>query len=274
MGWSAKNKDANYLCMQKSDLTPPYDSSNGGGCNSSSPNSGLKIFTFATLYNNFICISMYVSLEMIYLCQAYFLENDLKLYDEGTDTPAECHTSGMCADIGQVQYILSDKTGTLTKNNMTLRRCSVAGIIYGAPIKPPTVQVDKEDIIDDDDMLGSDLITSPMQSDAVMPSGIKLTVVKKESPVPNEYFELEDMAVHRLKHPNNSSSDIVSEYLWNLAVCNTVMLMPDAKTGKLNINDIASLQKCLNAESPDEVALVLAAAQYGNELLINKDISE
>jgi hypothetical protein len=45
---------------------------------------------------------MYVSLEMTYLWQAYFISQDLILYDETTDSPAEAHTSGMCADLGQV----------------------------------------------------------------------------------------------------------------------------------------------------------------------------
>ncbi len=45
----------------------------GGGCESGSTNSALTILTFATLFNNFVCISMYVSLEMVYLWQAYFI---------------------------------------------------------------------------------------------------------------------------------------------------------------------------------------------------------
>ena len=40
---------------------------------------------------------------MVYLCQAYFMSQDLCLYDPQTDTPAEVHTSGMCADLGQVE---------------------------------------------------------------------------------------------------------------------------------------------------------------------------
>jgi hypothetical protein len=50
-----------------------------------------------------VCISMYVSLEMVYLFQAYFIANDLRLYDKSTDTPAAVHNSGMCADLGQIQ---------------------------------------------------------------------------------------------------------------------------------------------------------------------------
>jgi magnesium-transporting ATPase (P-type) len=90
--WENDDKDAKYLCLDQSDLDERYP--NGGGCENGSTSSILTIFTFATLYNNFVCISMYVSLELVYLCQSYFLCNDLNLYDETTDTPAECHTSG------------------------------------------------------------------------------------------------------------------------------------------------------------------------------------
>ncbi len=90
--WSVNNKNAHYLCLAQDDLSPPYQA--GGGCVGATTNSELTIFTFATLYNNFVCISMYVSLEMVYLCRAFFLEKDLMLYDIETDTPAECHSSG------------------------------------------------------------------------------------------------------------------------------------------------------------------------------------
>lgn len=34
-------------------------------------------------------------------------------------------------DLASVQYVFSDKTGTLTRNIMEFRRCSVAGAVYG-----------------------------------------------------------------------------------------------------------------------------------------------
>lgn len=37
----------------------------------------------------------------------------------------------MGADLGQVSYVFSDKTGTLTQNLMKFKRCSVGGNIYG-----------------------------------------------------------------------------------------------------------------------------------------------
>lgn len=95
--WENDDKDAKYLCLSADDLNDRY--TQGGGCENGSTSSILTIFTFATLYNNFVCISMYVSLELVYLCQSYFLCNDLSLYDETTDTPAECHTSGRLAPI-------------------------------------------------------------------------------------------------------------------------------------------------------------------------------
>eukprot|EP00123_Amoebidium_parasiticum_P014404 comp22485_c0_seq1/m.33915 comp22485_c0_seq1/g.33915 ORF comp22485_c0_seq1/g.33915 comp22485_c0_seq1/m.33915 type:complete len:1183 (-) comp22485_c0_seq1:540-4088(-) len=89
--------------------------------------------TFIILYNNLIPISLYVTLEVVKYIQALvFINNDLDMYHEESDTPALVRTSNLNEELGQIQYIFSDKTGTLTRNIMELRKMSIGGIIYGA----------------------------------------------------------------------------------------------------------------------------------------------
>lgn len=53
------------------------------------------------------------------------------MYDETTDTPANARTSNLNEELGQVKFLMSDKTGTLTKNVMKFKRCAIAGVNYG-----------------------------------------------------------------------------------------------------------------------------------------------
>jgi len=53
------------------------------------------------------------------------------MYDEATDTIALAKTGDLNEDLGQIEYILSDKTGTLTENKMEFRMCSIYNKVYG-----------------------------------------------------------------------------------------------------------------------------------------------
>lgn len=52
------------------------------------------------------------------------------MYDEETNQPAEANTSDLNEDLGQVEYLFSDKTGTLTQNVMVFKQFSVDDKIY------------------------------------------------------------------------------------------------------------------------------------------------
>lgn len=53
------------------------------------------------------------------------------MYDEVTDTPANARTSNLNEELGQVKFLMTDKTGTLTRNIMKFKRCTIAGVDYG-----------------------------------------------------------------------------------------------------------------------------------------------
>ena len=85
--WTNQNESHWYL----SDLHSPL-----------SGNFFLILLTFIILYNNLIPISLQVTLEMVRVIQAHFINSDLEMYCEDTDTPAMARTSNLNEELGQV----------------------------------------------------------------------------------------------------------------------------------------------------------------------------
>ncbi|RPB18470.1 phospholipid-translocating P-type ATPase [Terfezia boudieri ATCC MYA-4762] len=118
------------------------------------------ILTYWVLYSNLVPISLFVTVEIVKYYHAFLINSDLDIYYEPTDTPAVCRTSSLVEELGQIEYIFSDKTGTLTCNIMEFRQCSIAGICYADEVpedRRATVQDGQEVGIHDFDTLQENL---------------------------------------------------------------------------------------------------------------------
>lgn len=98
------------------------------------------VFRYFLLLNTLIPISLIVTIEMVKLIQAYFISNDALMYAFERDRPAKVSSASLNEELGQVDYIFSDKTGTLTRNIMQFKLCYVGHELYGDStlLKPET----------------------------------------------------------------------------------------------------------------------------------------
>lgn len=93
----------------------------------------IKFFTFLVAYSHLIPISLYVAMEIVKLLQSWFIYYDNLMFDENANKPAIARTSELIEELGQVEFLFSDKTGTLTVNKMEFKNCYIGGVIFGAP---------------------------------------------------------------------------------------------------------------------------------------------
>jgi phospholipid-transporting ATPase len=77
-----------------------------------------------------IPISLYVMLEVVKLGLSYLIGKDVTIYEKETGGFAKCRNSDLIEELGQVEFIFTDKTGTLTTNEMVFRLCSVNNKVF------------------------------------------------------------------------------------------------------------------------------------------------
>ncbi|XP_058854650.1 probable phospholipid-transporting ATPase IM isoform X1 [Acipenser ruthenus] len=183
----------------------------------------LTFWSYVIILNTVVPISLYVSVEVIRLGHSYFINWDRRMYCSKRDTPAEARTTTLNEELGQIEYIFSDKTGTLTQNIMAFNKCSINGKTYG-------------DIYDE--------------------LGRKIEVTERTPSVDFSFNHLSDKKFkfydHSLVEAIKLGDSSVHEFFRLLSLCHTIMA-EEKNEGEL----------VYQAQSPDEGALVTAARNFG-----------
>ncbi|KAJ4848217.1 putative phospholipid-transporting ATPase 9 [Turnera subulata] len=195
--------------------------------------------TTLMLYNFFIPISLYVTVEVVKVLQSTFINQDIHMYYEEADKPARARTSNLNEELGQVDTILSDKTGTLTCNSMEFIKCSVAGTAYGEGV----TEVEKAAMERRSDTSALDYANGwDHKEDSANRKPIK-------------GFNFKDGRIMDGKWVHEPHASVIEKFFQLLAVCHTAIPEVDEETGKVSYE----------AESPDEAAFVIAAREVGFE---------
>ncbi|KAK9278527.1 hypothetical protein L1049_028095 [Liquidambar formosana] len=219
----------------------------------------LQFLTALMLYSYLIPISLYVSIEIVKVLQSIFINRDVHMYYEEADKPARARTSNLNEELGQVDTILSDKTGTLTCNSMEFIKCSVAGTAYGRGFTEveralatrkgsPLVEEEIEEELSQARRKGSPLVEEEIKEEShVEDFGETKPSIKG--------FNFMDERIMNGNWVSEPRSDVIQKFLRLLAICHTAIPDLDEETGKISYE----------AESPDEAAFVIAARELGFE---------
>ncbi|KAI8829565.1 hypothetical protein BJ741DRAFT_712833 [Chytriomyces cf. hyalinus JEL632] len=217
----------------------------------------IAFFSCLIIFQNIVPISLYISVDVSKTVQSLFISMDLDLFDDETGKFAGPRSWNLSDDLGQIEYIFSDKTGTLTCNMMEFRKCSINGVVYGGSYKAATELSNGNSINAKDNTM--------QEARKVMETDMRNELGRVfDTKYLSENLSFVDTVLPRHLQENGEQARKIREFFTLLAVCHTVLVeKPDGDEKPNHIE--------YRAQSPDEAALVAAARDVGFAFLKRQD---
>lgn len=190
----------------------------------------VEFFYFFLLHATFIPVSLYVSMSITRFFQSYLMNNNLEMYYEPIDAPALVRTMTLNEELGQITHIFTDKTGTLTRNRMDFRKCSINGISYGQGI----TEIGKS--------------AWHLQGQDIPEEVLRGEQLAQQNKMPHVSFWCPKYEEH-IQDPHKANQ--IQDFFRVVAICHDVIV--EKVEGELK----------LSASNPDDEALVSAAEYFG-----------
>lgn len=209
------------------------------------------------LLQNLVPISLYISLEIVRTLQAIFIYSDVEMYYDKIDAPCVPKSWNISDDVGQIEYIFSDKTGTLTQNVMEFKKATINGQPYGEAYTEAQAGIQKR--------LGVDVEKEAARAKKEIAEAKVRAIDGLRKLHNNPYLHEEDVTfiapdfVEDLAGVNGPEQKAANEhFMLALALCHTV----------ISEHVPGDPPKILfKAQSPDEAALVATARDMGFTVL-------
>lgn len=220
--------------------------------------SGLVTFWAAViLFQNLVPISLYITLEIVRTIQAIFIYLDLEMYYDKLQYPCTPKSWNISDDLGQIEYIFSDKTGTLTQNVMEFKKCTINSVAYGEAYTEAQAGLQRRE--------GIDVEVVAAQQKELIARNKEEMLARLRQIHDNPYLHDEDITfiskdfvkdLQGERGPEQAAA--VEHFMLALALCHTVVTEREP-------GDPPRIE--FKAQSPDEAALVATARDCGFTVL-------
>ncbi|KAF9238250.1 phospholipid-translocating P-type ATPase [Melanogaster broomeanus] len=222
--------------------------------NSPALNALVTFVSCLVAFQNIVPVSLFISIEIVKTIQAFFIAQDIDMYYEPFNSACVSKNWGISDDLGQIEYIFSDKTGTLTQNVMEFQKCSINGVVYGEGVteaqRGAATREGRADTVEPEE-LARKLVVFKDQMMARLKKHFK-----------NRYMQSDKLTLVSPKFADDlvdrtdAQSGHIIAFFRALMVCHTLLAdQPDPAERPYYLE--------YKAESPDEAALVGAARDVG-----------